>query len=92
MKSHIINSSINIRLIDQQLKQILMEHNIFSLYDIFEKNSITAEVVWDLNADQMEKMGISVGDHLKYSKAKEKRIVDIKGAFLTFFTTSHILL
>ena len=43
-----------------------------SLYEKFADNSITCEVVWDLKDKHLEDMGLSIGDMLKYNKARDK--------------------
>ena len=72
---------------DNQLEEVLTKYNLLSLYDIFEKNSITSEVIWDLETDELEKMGLSIGDKLKYKKAKKQNTA-VKGKYLVILPSS----
>ena len=71
---------------DKQLEDLLKAYNIFSLYDTFERNRITSEVVWDLDADIIKEMGLSVGERLLYSKAKKTRTAEDEGKEYLFIT------
>ena len=44
---------------------------MMSLYDTFAKNSITNEVIWDLEEQHLKDLGVPLGDRLKYNKAKK---------------------
>ena len=57
-----------------------MKYNMLTLYDVFENNSITTEVIWELDEDHLKDMGLSIGDRLKYRKAKEQeKAIAVKG-------------
>ena len=56
---------------DEQLEALLKQYNMLSLYDTFEKNSVTLEVIWDLEDEYLKEMGMNVGERLLYSKAKK---------------------
>ena len=65
---------------DKRLEEILTKYNMLTLYDVFENNSITTEVIWELNEDHLKDMGLSIGDRLKYKKAKEQeKAMAVKG-------------
>ena len=57
---------------DPQLEGLLMKYNMMSLYDTFAKNSITNEVIWDLEEQHLKDLGVPLGDRLKYNKAKKE--------------------
>ena len=57
---------------DPQLEGLLMKYNMMSLYDTFAKNSITNEVIWDLEDQHLKDLGVSLVDRLKYNKAKKE--------------------
>ena len=65
---------------DKRLEAILTKYNILNLYDVFENNSITTEVIWELNDEHLTDLGLSIGDRLKYKKAKEQeKAIAVKG-------------
>ena len=65
---------------DKRLEEILTKYNMLTLYDVFENNSITTEVIWELNEDHLKDMGLSIGDRLKYKKAKkQEKAIAVKG-------------
>ena len=65
---------------DKDMEEILTKYNMLSLYDIFESNSITKELIWELNDNHLKDMGLSIGDRLKYQKAKEaESAITVKG-------------
>merc|ERR1712038_82654 len=57
----------------KELKDLLIDHDIFSLHEILSNNSITTEIIWDLEEQQLREMGMNVGDMLIYNKAKNFR-------------------
>ena len=57
---------------DKELEDILTKLNMLSLYDVFENNNITTEVIWELNDDDLRHLGLLVTDRFKYKKAKEQ--------------------
>ena len=61
----------------KELKDLLIDHNILSLHEILSNNSITTEIIWELEEQQLREMGMNVGDMLIYKKAKDFR----KGKF-----------
>ena len=58
---------------------MLKDYNIFSLFDILRKNFITAELVWDLQDEELREMGLNIGERKKYSQAKERKIQEEHG-------------
>ena len=56
---------------DEQLEAVLKQYNMLSLYDTFEKNSVTLDVIWDLEDEYLKDMGMNVVERLLYSKAKK---------------------
>jgi len=69
----ILNSIASLEFQDQELKDLLIDHDILSLHEILSNNSITTKIIWDLEEQQLKEMGMNVGDVLKYKKAKEFR-------------------
>ena len=57
---------------DKELEDILTKLNMLSLYDVFENNNITTEVIWELNDDDLRHLGLFVADRVKYKRAKEQ--------------------
>ena len=57
---------------DKGLEAILTKYNMSSLYDVFENNNITTEVIWELNDNDLRHLGLLVADRLKYKRAKEQ--------------------
>merc|ERR1712038_322376 len=57
----------------KELKDLLIDHNMLSLHEILSNNSITPEIIWDLEEQQLREMGMNVGDMLIYNKAKNFR-------------------
>jgi len=57
----------------KELKDLLIDHDILSLHEILSNNSITTEIIWDLEEQQLREMGMNVGDMLIYNKAKNFR-------------------
>ena len=51
----------------------LTKFNIQSLYDKFYKKQVTIDIVWDLNNEMLEDIGLTSLEKLKYAKAKEKQ-------------------
>ena len=68
--------------IDPELESLLKEFDILSLGDTLGKNSISAELLWNLEVDHLKHMGVNLGDQLKYAKAKQVRDVKLKGKSL----------
>jgi len=67
----ILNSIASLEFQDQELKDLLIDHDILSLNEILSDNSITTKIIWDLEGQELKEMGMNVGDRLKYKKAKE---------------------
>lgn len=44
---------------------------IQSFYDKFKKKKVTIDILWDLNDELLENIGLSPVDKLKYTKAKQ---------------------
>ena len=63
---------------DKQLEDLLVKYDIMSLYEKFADNSITCEVVWDLKDKHLEDMGLTIGDILRYNKARDKENAEAK--------------
>ena len=57
---------------DKELEAILAKLNMSSLYDVFENNSITTEVIWELNDYDLKDLGLSIADRFNYKRAKEQ--------------------
>ena len=57
---------------DKKLEDILTKLNMLSLYDDFENNNITTELIWELNDDDLRHLGLFVADRVKYKRAKEQ--------------------
>ena len=57
---------------DKELEDILTKLNMLSLYDVFENNNITTEVIWELNDDDLRRLDLFVADRVKYTRAKEQ--------------------
>ena len=57
---------------DKELEDILTKLNMLSLYDVFENNNITTEVIWELNDNDLRHLGLLVADRFKYKRAKEQ--------------------
>ena len=55
---------------DKQLEDLLSKHNIMSLYEIFEHNSITSEDIWELKDEHLKEMGFTIKDRIKFNRAK----------------------
>ena len=51
-----------------ELKQV----NLDVLYDKFHLAGVTSEIVWDLDDDILQEIGLTKLEQLKYRKAKEK--------------------
>lgn len=72
---------------DQELKDLLIDHDILSLYEILKNNSINTKIIWDLEEQQLREMGMNVGDMLIYKKAKDFR----KGKFHSLLYSQYKL-
>ena len=59
---------------DKDLEDLLIKYNLLSLYEAFESNCITSEIIWDLKDEHLKEMGLTIGDRLKYSKAKDVKM------------------
>ena len=59
---------------DKNLEDLLIKYNLLSLYEAFESNCITSEVIWDLKDEHLKEMGLTIGERLKYSKAKDEKM------------------
>ena len=59
---------------DKDLEDLLIKNNPLSLNPAFERNYITSEVIWDLKDEHLKEMGLSIGDRLKYGKAKDGKM------------------
>ena len=67
---------------DKKLEELLKQYNMLSLYDTFEKNSISIDVIWELEEEYLKEMGMSVGERILYLKAKGIRNADqVEGKF-----------
>ena len=64
---------------DTELADELTEFNIQSLYDKFYKKEVTVDIVWDLNDQLLEDIGLTPLEKLKYTKAKEKYNIKQRG-------------
>ena len=51
-----------------ELKQV----NLDVLYDKFHLAAVTSDIVWELNDDILQEIGLTKLEQLKYRKAKEK--------------------
>jgi len=60
---------------------LLKDYDILSLYELLNNNSITKEILWDLEENQLKEMGMNLGDRLKYNKAKNQSDAKIRGKF-----------
>ena len=61
---------------DKQLEDILVKYDIMSLYEKFASNSISCDVIWDLKDKHLEDMGLTIGDILRYNKARDKEMAE----------------
>ena len=41
-----------------------------SLYEIFERNSITSGEIWELKDEHLKEMGFTIKDRIKFNRAK----------------------
>ena len=65
---------------DRLLEDLLVKYDVMSLYNTFASNSITNDVIWDLKDEHLKDMGLTIGDILKYNKARDKaKIEEMEG-------------
>ena len=65
---------------DRLLEDLLVKYDVMSLYNAFASNSITNDVIWDLKDEYLKDMGLTIGDILKYNKARDKaKIEEMEG-------------
>ena len=57
---------------DKHLEDLLMKYDMMSLYHILERNSITINLIWDLKDEHLKDMGLTIGQILKYNKARDE--------------------
>ena len=55
---------------DKELEDLLSKYNMISLKETLENNSITSEEFWELNDEHLKDMGLTIGERIKYNKAK----------------------
>ena len=58
---------------DVELRDELTEFNIQSLFEKFSKKVVTVEILWDLDDEMLQDIGLTSIEKLKYNKAKENR-------------------
>ena len=58
---------------DEELRDELTEFKVQSLFEKFNENGVTVEILWDLDGKMLQDIGLTSIEKLKYSKAKEKR-------------------
>jgi len=58
---------------DVELRDELIEFNVQSLFEKFNENGVTVEILWHLDNEMLQDIGLTSIEKLKYSKAKEKR-------------------
>merc|ERR1719367_2647428 len=63
---------------DRLLEDLLVKYDVMSLYNTFASNSKTNDVIWDLKDEPLKDMGLTIGDILKYNKARDKAKVEEK--------------
>ena len=56
---------------DVELRDELTEFNIQSLFEKFSKKVVTVEILWDLDDEMLQDIGLTSIEKLKYNKAKE---------------------
>ena len=54
-----------------ELYETLAAFRIQSLYDKFKKKKVTIDIIWDLDNELLENIGLSPVEKLKYTKAKQ---------------------
>jgi len=57
---------------DFELEMVLRDFNILSLYYVLHDASVDSEILWELKNDQLNQMGMKVGDQIRYQKAKQR--------------------
>ena len=55
---------------DKQLEDLLSKYNMISLYETMENNAVTSDEIWELNDEHLKDMGLTIGDRIKYKKAR----------------------
>ena len=55
---------------DKELEDLLSKYNMISLYETMENNAVTTEEIWELSDEHLKDMGLTIGDRIKYQKAR----------------------
>ena len=78
---------------DHQLSDALADFNIQSLYEKLSKQEVTIDILWDLDKELLDDIGLTPVEKLKYKKAKENWEIQKKekgaSSFLETKTPNH---
>ena len=69
---------------DDELYEEMTAFNIQSLYDKFKKKKVTIDILWDLDNELLENIGLSPVEKLKYTKAKQNWEKEKQDNFLPY--------